>query len=219
MRPGRARGVARSAGRKLCTQCFVLAFGIQKFPCLSFYCVYSWTWNKIKNTQLMEEQTMESAVIKCIALSSSSTQVGVEIWLRTRTAAHTGRYVSQSRIASPVGDRGSHYWEISRAPLLVFVSSAHVLAPSGMALHPPRPPLTMPVGDGHGAGVGDRRLRYRVMLMSPSAMEKVNMVIVDRRTDRQTVHLSTKQASRLPQTNPALSAERRQAGTIRSHPK
>ena len=52
-------------------------------------------------------------------------------------ATRTGRFVSQSRIASPVGDRGSHYWEISRAPFLVFVSSAHVLAPSGMALHPP----------------------------------------------------------------------------------
>jgi hypothetical protein len=131
---------------------------------------------------------MENGVIKCIALLSSSTQVGVEISLRTRTAAHTGRYVSQSRIASPVGDRGSHYWEISRAPLLVFVSSAHVLAPSGMALHPPSPPLTMPVGHGHGAGIRDRRLRYRAMLTSSSAMGKVNMVIVDRRTDNTSVN-------------------------------
>jgi hypothetical protein len=44
----------------------------------------------------------------------------------------------------------------------------------------------MPVGDGYRVGVRDRRLRYRVVLTSSSAMEKVNMVIVDRRTDRQT---------------------------------
>jgi hypothetical protein len=46
----------------------------------------------------------------------------------------------------------------------------------------------MPVGHGHEAGIRDRRLRYRVMFTSSSAVEKVNMVIVDRRTDNTSVN-------------------------------
>jgi hypothetical protein len=46
----------------------------------------------------------------------------------------------------------------------------------------------MPVGHDHGAGIRDRRLRYRAMLKSSSAMGKVNMVVVDGRTDSTSVN-------------------------------
>ena len=42
-------------------------------------------------------------------------------------ATSTTRYVSQSRRARLPGIGEGHYWEISRAPLLVFVLSAHAL--------------------------------------------------------------------------------------------